>query len=88
MIVNMLLNIIVLFLGAIFSWLPQVLVLPTIAGFDIDTALQTGLGQLNFFMDTFWPLYILMQGFLVLVGYYVIKMTLRFFLGHRAPGGH
>lgn len=83
MIINLLLNVIVLFLGGIFSWLPQVLTLPTIAGFDIDAYMQQGIGFLNTIMVAFWPLYIMFQGFLVLMGYFMVKMILKFFFGSR-----
>jgi hypothetical protein len=85
MIINLLLNLIILILGAIFSWLPQVITLPVINGYDIDTALSTGISQMYQFMDSFWPLLIMFQGFLVLAGYFLIKMIVRFWIGHRAP---
>lgn len=87
MITNLLINLVVLILGAIFSWLPQVTTLPTINGYDIDGALVTGVGQLNVFMTTFWPIKYMFYGFLFLMGYYAIKIVVVFFLGHRAPGG-
>ncbi len=85
MLVNLVLNVFVLILGAIFSWLPQVTTLPFIVDFDIDTALVNGVGQLHTFLSAFWPLGIMFQGFLFLLGYYAIKMVLKFFLGSRAP---
>jgi len=85
MIINLILNVVVLILGAIFSWLPQVTVLPNIVGYDIDTALNNGIGQMYVFFNAFWPLEIMFQGFLFLLGYYAIKMVLKFFLGSRAP---
>ncbi len=88
MIVILILNFISIALGFIFGWLPVVDKLPTIGGFDIDAALVTGMGQFNNFIQTFWPIQILMQGFLVLMGYYAIKMLVRFFFGSRAPSTH
>jgi hypothetical protein len=85
MIIILILNVIVLIVGVIFSWLPLVDTLPTIFGYDIDNALVVGMGYTNVFFETFWPLAILFQGFLILMFYYMIKMTLRPFLGHRAP---
>lgn len=73
-------------LNAAFSWLPQVTALPTIAGIDIDAALNTGMGSFLSFAKAVWPIYDVYLGFLVLTGYYAIKVVLRFFLGHRAPG--
>lgn len=85
MITNLLLNVVVLFIGAIFSWLPQVTTLPTIMGVDVDGALVTGVGQLYQFTDTFWPLGYMFNGFIFLMGYYIIKLGIRFLLGHRGP---
>lgn len=85
MIITFLLNLVVAVLNIIFSWLPTITTLPTVNGYDIDTALLNGMGQLNLVMQTFWPLQTMFNGFLVLMGYYGIKMTLRLFLGHRAP---
>jgi hypothetical protein len=88
MIVDLLLNVLLLVIGAIFSILPIVYTLPTIAGYDIDAALVSGIGQFNVFTTAFWPLSVMFQGFLVIMLYYALKMGLRFFLGHRAPGQH
>jgi hypothetical protein len=57
-----------------------------IGGFDIDTALLNGVGQLKFFFTIFWPIADMFLGFLFLMGYYGLKMLLGFILGHRAPG--
>ena len=84
MIIMLLLNVLVVVLGVAFSWLPVVSSLPEIAGYDIDTALQTGVGQLYSMFDSFWFLGILFQGFLFLMAYYIVKMVVRFFFGHRA----
>ncbi len=86
MILTLLLNFLVLIVGVVFSWLPKVTALPTINGYDIDAALVTGMGYVQTFFTTFWPLQIMFNGFLVLMAYYIVKMTLRFFLGHRSPG--
>lgn len=85
MLTMLILNVFVLFLGAIFIWLPQVTTLPTIIGFDIDSAFVTAVGQFKTLMVTFWPWYYMFLGMLVLLGYYSIKQVLRFFLGSRAP---
>lgn len=86
MIINLLIGLIVLIIGAIFSWLPIVTTLPAIGVFDIDNALVHGVGQLHTFITTFWPIDYMFKGFLFLMGYYIIKMTVNFFLGHRTPG--
>lgn len=85
MIINFLLNIVVLILNVIFGWLPEVITLPTIVGYDIDGALVSGVGQLRFFFSSFWAIGYMFSGFLVIIGYYVMKATLKLFLGARAP---
>lgn len=85
MIVNFLINVVVIVLAALFSWLPTVDKLPTIVGFDIDTALVSGVGQFKALTNVFWFLSIIFSGFLFLLGYYALKQVLKFFLGHRAP---
>lgn len=85
MISALVINIIVLILGVIFGWLPSVTSLPAIGGYDIDTALVNGMGYTRTFFETFWPLSIVFDGFLVLMLYFVIKIVIRFFLGHRSP---
>ena len=85
MLIGLLLNVVVLIIGAVFSWLPIVDTLPTIVDYDIDAALVTGAGQLHTVLAAFWPLAILMQGFFALCVYYVIKVSLKFFLGGRSP---
>lgn len=72
-------------LGVMFSWLPDVETLPTIGGYDIDGALVLGMGQFNSFIETFWAIGIMFQGFLFIAGYFAIKMVLQLFLGHRTP---
>lgn len=84
MIVNLILNIIVLFLGGIFSWLPAVTTLPTINGYNIDAFMVQGVGSLQTLAVAFWPLAIMFQGFLAIMGYFLIKMVVKFFLGSRA----
>ena len=86
MIVNLLINLVVLIIGSIFSWLPQVTTLPTIGGFDIDSAMVTGVSQLKQFMVPFWPISYMFAGFLFLMGYYSLKIGINFFFGHRTPG--
>ena len=85
MIINLFLNLIVLIIGVILSWLPTVTTLPLINGYDIDTAFVTGMSQLNSLFTTFWALSIMFQGFLFIMAYYILKLTLKFFLGHRSP---
>ncbi len=90
MLVYLVLNLITLVLNGIFGWLPVVEHLPTINGYDIDGALVSGVGMFNRLAENIWPLLDMFYAFLVLLGYYVVKMGLKFILGHRAPGhsGH
>lgn len=85
MIINFILNVVVLILSVIFGWLPSIEKLPSIVGFDIDTALSNGMGQLAFVMTNVWPLQIFFQGFAFLMSYYILKMVVKFFFGSRAP---
>jgi len=85
MLIMLLLNVVVIALGGIFVWLPEVLVLPNIVGYNIDGALITGMGYVNRVFEVLWPLAIMWAGFLYLMAYYIIKMGVKFLLGHRAP---
>lgn len=85
MLIMLLWNVVILGLGAIFSWLPIVTVLPHIVGYDIDAALVNGMGYVNNVFTAIWPLAIVFQGMMYLMLYYTIKMVLKFLLGHRAP---
>jgi len=86
MIINLFLNVIVLFIGAIFSWLPPITALPSIANFDLDTALTNGMGMVHTFFNSFWAIGYMFEGFLVLMAYFGVKMAIKFVLGHRTPG--
>lgn len=88
MIVQAIINVFFILLGAILSWLPTIEKLPTINGYDIDTALNTGVSYFYAVASGFKPLGLVFAGFIVLISYYTIKMVLKFFLGHRAPGLH
>ncbi len=86
MITNLFIDIIVLILGAIFSNFDIITKLPLVNGFDIDAALITGIGSLNTFMDTFWPIDYMFKTFLLLVGYYILKMIATTLFGSRSFG--
>lgn len=73
-------------LNVTFSWLPKVETLPTILGVDVDTQLLFGVHLINRLSELFWMMGDLVAAAKIMLGYYVIKMVLRFFLGHRAPG--
>jgi hypothetical protein len=85
MIIILFFNLIVAILSIIFGWLPDVLTLPTINGYDIDSAFANGMGQLNTIMASVWVLQYLFGGFLAIMGYHLIKMVLKFILGGRSP---
>lgn len=85
MITALFLNLLITILGVIFVWLPEVKTLPTIGGFDIDAAFVTGLSYFNRILDVFWPIKTVMTAFLILMGYYGLKIIVRFFIGSRAP---
>lgn len=88
MITSTIIGVFLAIVGSVFQWLPQVLTLPSIAGYDIDSALVSGAAAFYTFSTAVWPISYVMAGFLVLISYYSIKMILKFFLGHRAPGLH
>jgi hypothetical protein len=75
-------------LSVIFSWLPAVTTLPTIGGYDIDTALVQGVGQAYTFANDIWPIYDVFLGAAFVWGYYALKLVARLIMGHRAPGSH
>lgn len=86
MIITGVLNAIVNFLNFFFAILPDGSRLPTIAGYDIDTALQNGMGQVHFFINAIWPLQDMFYAFLVILAYLGVKILVRLFLGQRTPG--
>lgn len=88
MITQILLQVFISVLTVIFYVLPTVTTLPTIGGFDIDSALVSGMGGFDTFINIVWPIAIVWDGFIILMGYYSIKMLFKFVLGHRAPGQH
>ncbi len=85
MITLLAMNFILLVVGFIFQQLPVVDHLPTIAGYDIDTALVTGVGYMRTFAETFWYIGIVFEGFGVLMAYYAIKLLAKLFFGNRSP---
>lgn len=86
MITIFLVNIVLLIIGSIFSFLPVVDRIPDILGYDIDTAFVTGISAFHRFGQAFWPELDIFYGFLLIMGYYALKLILTFFLGHRTPG--
>jgi hypothetical protein len=88
MIFTFFLNLVVAIFSIIFEGLPKVTSLPTINGFDIDTTLLNGVGDLNAIFGTFWYLKDFFYGAIVLFVYYGTKMLLKAVLGSRTPGLH
>lgn len=86
MIINLVLNVIIDLMIGVFYFLPVVDTLPTMFGYDIDSTLITAMAILQRVTEVVWPLGIAFKGFLVLMGYYITKLTLKIFLGSRTPG--
>lgn len=74
-----------IFLGIVLSFLPVVHTLPVVFGYDIDSALVLGFGEMRDVVSYVWPLQIMLQGALALFAYYAIKIGVRIFLGSRTP---
>lgn len=85
MIISLLLNVLIAIVSVILSWLPTIDTLPTIVGYDVDGAFTTAMGQVNSILSTFWMLQYVFSGFLIILGYYIAKITLKFFFGNRSP---
>ncbi len=87
MIVNAIFHTYVALVNLILSPLPEVKKLPSIGGYDIDTALTSGMALFYRFIEVVWPIQIVFIGFLILLSYYTItRILLRSLLGKRAPG--
>lgn len=85
MIIQLILYVILSVLTLLFSWLPVVTTLPSVNGYNIDAALVQGVAMFYTYAGAVWPVLDVFNGFLFLMGYYLLKMVVRFFLGHRAP---
>jgi hypothetical protein len=82
------LSFIVSLLTMVFSFFPQVDVLPTIAGVNLDTIIIGGIGNILRLADVFWYITNVIQGFIYIAGYLALKMTLKFLAGiFRTWGG-
>ncbi len=88
MIINLLISFLLGILNALTIVFPVVEHLPTIGGYDIDAALSSGIGSFNSFANAVWVIKDVFLGFMFLIIYYGVKMILKLFLGHRAPGAH
>lgn len=72
-------------LNAVFSFLPSITALPTILGYNTDSAMLQGVGSFQSFSASIWPLRDLFVAALFWVGYLSLKLIVRVFLGSRAP---
>lgn len=88
MIISTILDLITFFVSIITHLLPTVTTLPNIAGFNIDSALVSGVGQLNQFTNAFWPIADMLFAFFALVSYYILKKIAILILGSRSPAGN
>lgn len=59
--------------------------LPTIIGYDVDAGLSQGVALAHSLARLFWPVWYMFLGALFILGYHVLKMVLKMFLGSRAP---
>jgi len=75
-------------INTVFSFLPIVNTLPTIGGYDLDTALVGGVAQFHTYIQAFWYIGDVFTGYLILLVYFGAKMLLKLLLGSRAPGRH
>ena len=78
----------IIILSILFSWTGVVDSLPSIGGYNLDSALVGGVAMFQTYADSVWPIRDVFIGFGFMLTYYTIKMILKFFLGHRAPGRH
>lgn len=69
--------------GVLLSWLPAIDTLPVINGYDIDASLVLGVSYIRSLTDSVWIFSDLFAGFLILMSYYILMITLRFFIGKR-----
>lgn len=88
MIIQLIITSLVSIVNLITSFLPNITTLPSIGGYDIDTALVSGVGMFYTYTEAVWPIAVVFQGFLFLLTYYSVKMIFKFLFGHRAPGSH
>ena len=78
MIVTFFLNILFAILNILFSWLPRVETLPTINGFNVDTALVTFAEYWHYFADALPPIATLLYALLFFYSYKLLMLILRF----------
>ena len=77
MISSIFLSITISFITMVFSFFPQVDVLPTILGVDLDSIIVGGISNLMRIAEAFWYITDVFQGFFYITGYLIIKQTLK-----------
>lgn len=82
MIIQLLITIALGFLTILFGWLPSVDSLP----FGIDSAFITLVSYFRGAIQTLPYMQVVWNCFLYLLGFEILMVVLKFFLGHRAPG--
>lgn len=82
MIIQLFLQILISLITLLFSWLPDVTILP----FGIDTALSYAVQLFHGAMSTLPYLEIVWTCFLYLLGFEILLVILKFFLGSRSFG--
>lgn len=81
MITSLAIGLVVSFITMVFSFFPQVDVLPTILGVNLDTVIVGGIASVIRLGDVFWYITDVIQGFLFIAGYLALRMTLKFLAG-------
>lgn len=85
MITDQVLNIIAQGFIALLGWLPDVTTLPTIGGYDIDTALVNGVSGAYTFANVVWPVYDVLVGAAFIWAFHMTMIFAKMILGSRVP---
>ena len=85
MIIALIINIVLLIFGSLFSFLPVVIKLPTIGIIDLDYYFTTGVGYFKFLTQIFPPFEIIAQCAIIYLTWKLTVLGLRVILGHRTP---
>jgi hypothetical protein len=88
MIVALIINIILLIVTTLLSWLPDALTLPTIGNVNIDTSFANGVGYVHYLGEIFPPLTTILTAAIIYLSFKVVMILLKVFLGSRAPNTH
>jgi len=88
MLITKLLLLVAYAVSALLSFLDIVTTLPMINGYDIDSALVSGVGQAYNFAAVVWPVRDVLLGAAVLWAFHGLMLFLKAILGSRAPATH